>query len=217
MARIRIALVDDHQIVREGLRASLAVEPDMEIVADARTGAEALRLARSCRPDVMLLDVRLEDMEGPEVCRGVLEDSPRTGVIMLTSYRQEAVLMRSLAAGARGYVIKDVDLSELKRMVRLVYRGNSVVDPQVTGHLIAGWAAKPNGASKTPASALTASDLTIIRHLSEGLTLKEIGARVHLSPHTVKDRLEKIKESMGVHSRAEVITKAVSEGLILSD
>lgn len=213
MARIRIVVVDDHQVVREGLRAYLGREADMEIVGDARTGIEGIELAKRLRPDVMLLDVRLEDLEGPEVCRRVMATSPRTGVIMLTSYRQEAVLVRSLSAGARGYVIKDVDLTELKQMIRSVYRGNSVVDPQVTSHLIASVA---GGAGGPRTATFSESDLAIIRLLSEGLTLKEIGARVHLSRHTIKDRLEKIKHVLGVASRAEVITKAVSQGIILS-
>lgn len=132
MANIRIAVVDDHEVVRQGLRPALELEPDMAVVGEARTGAEAIELARQHQPDVMLLDVRLGDLDGPEVCRRVLDIAPRTAVIMLTNYLQDGLVFRSLVAGAKGYVIKDVELVELKKMIRVVYQGGSVLDPKVT-------------------------------------------------------------------------------------
>src|SRR2546426_5340272 len=108
----------------------------MAVVGEARTGEEALRIVADCKPDVVLLDVRLEGADGPEVCRRILEVVPRTAVIMLTNYLQDGFVLRSLMAGAKGYVIKDVQLSELKKMIRSVYRGCSVLDPKVTGQII---------------------------------------------------------------------------------
>jgi DNA-binding NarL/FixJ family response regulator len=107
MTSIRIAIVDDHEVVRQGLRLSLELEADMTVVGEARTGAEAIDLARQRQPpDVMLLDVRLGDLDGPEVCRRVLDVAPRTAVVMLTNYLQDGLVFRSLAAGAKGYVIR---------------------------------------------------------------------------------------------------------------
>jgi two-component system NarL family response regulator len=216
MSKIRIAIVEDHEIVREGLRATLGAEADMVVVGDARNGEDGVRLAERLRPDVMLLDVRLDDLEGPEVCRRVVTISPRTAVVMLTSYSQEALLVRSLAAGAKGYLVKDVEVAELKRTIRLVYRGNSVIDPKLTAHAVASLigAATPREAVAARAATLSETDVAIVRYVSEGLTNKEIAARVHLSPHTVKDRLDRIRETLGARSRAQIVAKALGEGVI---
>jgi DNA-binding NarL/FixJ family response regulator len=214
MSKIRIALVEDHEIVREGLRATLGAEPDMVIVGEARTGEEGVRLAETLRPDVMLLDIRLGDLDGPEVCRRVVARAPKTAVVMLTSYAQESLLVRSLAAGARGYVVKDVEVAELKRMLRLVYRGNAVLDPKVTAHVVATAINGTSATGGTRAALLSETDVAIVRYLCEGLTNKEIAARINLSPHTVKDRLDRIRDILGARSRAQVVAKALHEGLI---
>ena len=218
MTTIRIAVADDHQVVRHGLRLSLELEPDMVIVGEAPTGAEAIAVAGATQPDVMLLDVRLGDIDGPEVCRRVLLASPKTAVVMLTNYQQDELILRSLLAGAKGYVIKDVDLDELKKMIRSVYRGASVLDPKVTKQVIStaisrGAAPHPVGSLPNQA-ALSETDLAIVRYLSVGLTNKEIGARVHLSPHTVKDHVEKMCEILGVRSRIELVVEALRRGVI---
>src|SRR2546426_10206512 len=113
--RINVAIVDDHEIVRAGLKQALEREADIAVVGEARTGNEAVHLAETLRPHVMLLDVKLEDVEGPEVCRRVLAASPGTAVVMLTSYCQDNIILKSLNAGAKGYLIKDVELAEVKR------------------------------------------------------------------------------------------------------
>src|SRR5918992_1703807 len=116
--KIRVALVDDHAVVRHGLRLLLDSEPDMEVVGEASRGVEAAQMARETRPNVMVLDVRLGDLDGPEVCRRVLLASPETAVVMLTNYQHDDLVLRSLLAGAKGYVIKDVQLDELKNVIR---------------------------------------------------------------------------------------------------
>lgn len=219
MPKIRIAVVDDHEVVRHGLRLSLELEADMVVVGEARSGEEALNLAREVKPDVMLLDVRLEGTDGPEVCRRVLEVTPRMAVIMLTNYLQDGFVLRSLMAGAKGYVIKDVQLSELKRMIRSVYRGGSVLDPKVTAQVISTATSSgelPSSKSGAPknVTVLSETDLTIVKCLSEGLTNKQIANHVHLSPHTVKDHLEKIRAVLDVGSRTEIVAKALRRGLI---
>ena len=133
--RIRIGIVDDHEIVRRGLRAALEPETDMEVVADVRTGQEAVRVAEQLQPDVMLVDVRLEDTDGPSVCERVRAVTTDTAVVMLTSYHQDGMVLRSLAAGARGYVIKDVEVGALKGMIRAAHRGQCVLDPAQRGRM----------------------------------------------------------------------------------
>src|SRR5712692_8589435 len=164
MSKIRIAIVEDHEIVREGLKATLGAEADMVVAGEAKNGAEGVALAERVRPDVLLLDIRLGDLDGPDVCRRVLEVAPKTAVVMLTSFAQESLLVRSLAAGAKGYVVKDVEVSELKRMIRLVYRGNSVLDPKVTAHVFANVVNGVRPSAATGAAALNETDVAIVRY-----------------------------------------------------
>jgi len=219
VSKIRIVVVDDHEVVRHGLRLSLELEPDMAVVGEARTGEDAIRIVGESRPDVVLLDVRLEGADGPEVCQRILEAVPRTAVVMLTNYLQDGFVLRSLMAGAKGYVIKDVQLSELKKMIRSVHRGGAVLDPKVTGQVISTATLSgeaPVGRSGSPrhVTVLSDTDLAILRHLSEGLTDKHIAGRVHLSPHTVKDHLEKIRAVLDVGSRTEIVATALRRGLV---
>ena len=209
--RISVAIVDDHEIVRAGLKQALERESDIAIVGEARTGNEAVYIAETLRPHVMLLDVKLEDVEGPEVCRRVLAASPGTAVVMLTSYCQDNIILKSLNAGARGYLIKDVELAEVKRTIRAVYRGHSVLDPKVAPRVIAN---ATNGNGGRPGTPLSERDVAIIRYVAGGLTNKEIGSLVHLSSHTIKDRLEKIAATFDVRSRAEIVAEAFRAGLI---
>jgi len=219
VTKIRIVVVDDHEVVRHGLRLSLELEPDMLVVGEAPTGEEAVRMVVADRPDVVLLDVRLEGADGPEVCRRILEVAPGTAVVMLTNYAQDGFVLRSLMAVAKGYVVKDVQLSELKKMVRSVFRGGSVLDPRVTGQIILTAKSAAETPSARPAGArkmttLSDTDLAILRHLSDGLTDKQIAGRVHLSPHTVKDHLEKIRALLDVGSRTEIVATALRRGLV---
>src|SRR5581483_8892102 len=219
MSRIRLVVVDDHEIVRHGLRLSLEIEPDMVVAGEARTGQEAVDVALQVQPDVLLLDVRLEDIDGPEVCRRVLAVAPRIAIVMLTNYLQDDLVFRSLVAGAKGYVIKDVQLGELKKMIRAVYRGNAVLDPKVTTQVISTVAARSLSPQSRPAgapaaAALTDTTVTVVRYLAQGLTNREIGERVHLSPHTVKDHIQKLCDVFGVRSRAAIVAEAARRGLI---
>jgi NarL family two-component system response regulator YdfI len=218
MARIRIVIVDDHEIVRYGLRLALELEPDMVVVGEAGTGEEAVRVAATTLPDVILLDVKLGDIDGPDICARVLATAPKSAVLMLTSYLNDALVLRSLIAGAKGYVIKDVELTELKKMIRHVFRGSSVLDPRITTHVISTVAASRRPLRARPLTnhvgALSESDVTIIRGLAEGRTSKEIAARVHLSPHTIRDRIARIGDVLGVRSRAAIVADAVRRGLI---
>ena len=216
-ARIRIGVVDDHEVVRRGLRAALENEPDMEVIADVRTGREAVDMARELQPDVMLVDVRLEDADGPTVCERVRAVAPAVRVVMLTSYHQDGMVLRSLAAGARGYVIKDVELGELKRMIRAAFRGESVLDPIVAPHVIAAATMtgdEPGHQRVRRTLALSDIDIEIVRHLARGLTNKQIAVLVHRSPYTVKDHLEKICAALEVRSRTEAVAAALRIGLI---
>jgi NarL family two-component system response regulator LiaR len=169
-SKIRVVVVDDHQIVRQGLRAMLDAEPDMQIVGEAGTGDEAVHVGDH-KPDVMLLDVRLQETDGPSVWERVLAVSPKTAVVMLTSYRENSMIVRSLAAGAKGYVLKDIELTELKQVIRSAFRGHAVLDPKIASEVISvalGPRATSNGPRAPLASMLSEIDVVIIRHLARG-------------------------------------------------
>ena len=160
----------------------------MEIIGEAGTGLDAVRMAEGERPDVVLLDAKLGDDDGADVCRRVLAVSPATAVVVLTAYSQDGIILGALAAGAKGYLIKDVELDEIKRTVRAVYAGHSVLDPKVASRVIAN-VRTANGKAVSPGAAvLSERDLAIVRYIAAGLTNKAIAARVHLSPHTIKRR-----------------------------
>ena len=216
MTKIRLVVVDDHEVVRHGLRLSLELEADMEVVGEARTGDEAVSVALAKRPDVMLLDVRLEDIDGPEVCRRVHEVASKIAIVMLTNYTHDAMVLRSLVAGAKGYVIKDVELAELKKMIRAVHRGNSVLDPRVTSPVIstATYGASTQSMRTAAPASLSELDLVIVGHVAKGRTNREIAGLVHLSPHTIKDRLSRICEVLEVSSRTQIVAEALRRGLI---
>lgn len=207
MAGIRIVVADEYEILRQGLQLILEREQDMKVVGEARTGEEAVRVTLEQRPDVLLLEAKLPDLDGPEVCRRVLTSLPKTSVLMLTACAQESWVQRSLEAGARGYLLKDVELAELKRVIRSVWRGGCVLDPRVAP-LLSEWVAGRRGARCRD------TDLTIIRLLSQGRTYKEIGARIRLSPFTVQDHIEKICLLLDVRSRTQVVAEAVRRGWI---
>ena len=215
----RILIADDHEIVRQGLRAALEPEPDMTVVGEAQSGRQALTLAREQQPDVVLLDVKLGDVDGTEVCARILQVSPRTTVIMLTNYSHDILVFQSLAAGAKCYLLKDVSLGELRGTIRTAFRGGAVLDPRVATQVISratqrGAKVTPDGIATKSAGLLSAAELTTIQHLASGLTNKEIGERLHLSVHTIKDRLEKIAATLGVRSRTEIVAEAFRRGLI---
>ncbi len=216
---IGVVIVDDHEVVRHGLRLALEAEPDMTVVGEARTGEEAVTVARETQPEVMLLDVKLGDLDGPEVCARVLQAAPGTAVVMLTNYVQDALVLRSLAAGAKGYLVKDVELADLKKMIRSVWRGGAVLDAKVAGRVIAkatGERTSPatDGVSDDVAGTLSQTDLAILRCLAEGRSNKEIAQRVNLSPHTIKDHLEKMFGLLAARSRSHLVAEAIRRGLI---
>lgn len=213
MGKIRIAVVDDHEVVRVGLRLSLEAEPDMQVVGEGSCGETAVALARDTHPDVMMLDAKLDDcrMGAPEACRAVLAASPKTAVLVLTNHRQDAAALRDQIAGAKGYLAKGVNLAEMKRMVRAVHLGAQLADPQEAVMPMAPVPVSNGAAPPVPFGEL---DLTIIKLLTQGMSNKQIGARVHLSPYTIKDHLKKIASMFSVRSRTEIVAQALRRGIV---
>ncbi len=210
--RIRVLIVDDHEMVREGLMSMLRSEPDFEVVGQTGRGAEVAELVESTKPDVVLLDTRLPDISGVEVCRRLTRKHPDVAVVILTTYTDVELVEECLQAGARGYVVKDVERFSLKESIRAVSRGQSVLAPQVAGPIIERMRSRQSG-EKRPAG-LNASQVAILRLISLGHSNREIAADVHLSENTVKTHVQEIFRKLGVRNRVEAAILAGKAGWI---
>jgi two-component system, NarL family, response regulator DevR len=208
--RIRVLIVDDHEMVREGLLAMLQPEPDFQVVGQTGRGAEVADLVDSTRPDVVLLDARLPDLSGVEVCRRLTTSHPDVSVVILTTYTDPDLVQECIQAGARGYVVKDVERFSLKESIRAVYRGQSVLAPQVAGAVMEGARAREQVGARR--AALSASQLAILRLISRGHSNREIAAEVHLSENTVKTHVQEIFRKLGVRNRVEAAILAGKSG-----
>ena len=207
---IRVLLVDDHEMVREGLMAMLQPEPDFDVVGQTGHGLEVADLVESTRPDVVLLDARLPDLSGVEVCRRLRQSHPSVAVIILTTYTDPDLVQECIQAGARGYVVKDVERFSLKESIRAVFRGQSVLAPQVAGQVMEGARTRQLGGSRR--TMLSESQVSILRLISRGHSNREIAAEVHLSENTVKTHVQEIFRKLGVRNRVEAAILAGKSG-----
>ncbi len=210
--RIRVLIVDDHEMVREGLMAMLRPEPDFDVVGQTGLGLEVAELVDSSRPDVVLLDARLPDVSGVEVCRRLVRTHPEVAVVILTTYTDVELVEECIQAGARGYVVKDVERFSLKESIRAVSRGQAVIAPQVAGQIMERIKNREPG-QRRPAG-LSASQVAILRLISRGHSNREIAADVHLSENTVKTHVQEIFRKLGVHNRVEAAILAGKSGWI---
>ncbi len=210
--KIRILIVDDHEMVREGLIAMLKPEPDFELVGHTGHGEQVADLVESARPDVVLLDARLPDISGVEVCRRLSRTHPEVAVVILTTYTDPELVQECLQAGARGYVVKDVERFSLKESIRAVSRGQAVLAPQIAGHVI-DRVRSGQQAARRPAG-LSESQIAILRLISRGHSNREIAADVHLSENTVKTHIQEIFRKLGVRNRVEAAILAGKSGWI---
>jgi DNA-binding NarL/FixJ family response regulator len=210
--RIRVLIVDDHEMVREGLMAMLTSEPDFEVVGQTGLGGAVIELVESSRPDVVLLDARLPDVSGVEVCRRLTRAHPGVSVVILTTYTDVELVEECLLAGARGYVVKDVERFSLRESIRAVSRGQAVIAPQVAGQIID--RIRSHQPEERRPAGLNASQVAILRLISRGHSNREIAADVHLSENTVKSHIQEIFRKLGVRNRVEAAIVAGKSGWI---
>jgi len=212
---IRVFLLDDHELVRRGVAELLGAEPDIEVVGEAGGVEQALAVAEASRPDVALLDVRLPDGSGVEVCRELKSRMPGLGCLMLTSFSDDDALFGAIMAGAAGYVLKDIRGSALVDAVRTVARGGSLLDPTATEKLMSRLRVGivPGDAERDAAAAklasLTVSEMRILELIAEGLTNRQIGQRLNLAEKTVKNYITGILAKLAVQRRTQAATFAV--------
>lgn len=206
---LRILLVDDHEVVRLGLRALLSRYPQFEVVAEAGDAEEALQKTLEHEPDVIVMDIRLPGKSGVEATEEIMRHRPDTKVVMLTSYAEDDVLIDAIAAGASGYVLKQIGGDDLVRALITVGRGESMLDPAVTQKVFAQVRSSARQADDEFFSVLTDQELAILSLVTDGLTNKEIARRVFLSEKTVRNYVSSILSKLEVTSRAEAAVFAV--------
>lgn len=210
---IRIAIIDDHEMVREGLRMILQSEPDFEIVFERGSADDIVELVDRFRPDVVLLDARLPGISGPEACRLLAASHSETAVLIVSTYSDETLIDECIRAGAKGYLIKDIERFSLKESIRAVHRGEGAVSPTVAGKVLERLRAAPATASSNTADPrLSDSQREVLRYIAQGFSNREIAEKVHLSEHTVKSHVQEIFRKLQVRNRVEAALRATHEG-----
>ena len=208
---VRVCLVDDQRLIRDGLRLLLELEGGLEVVAEAGDGATALEVATEARPDVVLMDIRMPGMDGVEATRRLLERWPGARVIILTTFDDDAYIFDALRVGALGYLLKDVSGAELAAAVREVARGGALIQPSVARKVLAEFSRlAPDLAHPRPASLepLTGREQEILEGIARGLSNKEIAVRLSLTEGTVKNYISVIFQKLGVQDRTQAAIKA---------
>lgn len=209
MKRLRLLLVDDHQVVRVGLRAILETEPDLHIVGEASNAAEALNAVASLQPDIVLLDIRLPDKSGISVCHDIHERWPRTQILILTSYADEDLVYGSIKAGATGYLLKGLGTEELIQAIRAVGRGDGALDPGIIKQIIAHVRESEQSKRFAAFRELSLREMEVLNLVAQGQTNAEIGQALGLSEKTVRNHVSLILSKLGLSNRIEAAVYAV--------
>src|SRR5512143_2154385 len=213
MSKVRILLVDDHTIVRLGLKTLIGDQPDLEVVGEASTAAEAVRAAERLRPDVVLMDIRMPGEGGLEATRQITTRFPQSKVVMLTSYADDELVVRSIRAGAVGYVLKQVDNAELLRAIEAAARGEALLDPATTARLLTRVRENERKADEDAFRELSNRELDVLAPLARGKTNAEIGRLLNLSEKTVSNHVSTMLEKLQLSNRIELATYAVEHNL----
>ena len=201
MSQIRVFLLDDHEIVRRGLADLISLQSDLEVVGEAGTAAEALIRITAAQPDVAVLDVRLTDGNGVEVCREIRSLFPHIHVLMLTSYADDEALFNAIMAGASGYVLKEIRGTDLISAIRQVAAGNSLLDPSVTERVLE--RLRNGNKVNDELSGLTEQEKTILMLIGEGMTNRQIGEKMHLAEKTIKNYVSGLLAKLGMERRTQ--------------
>ena len=202
---VRVFLLDDHEIVRRGLRELLEAEEDVEVVGEAGTAEDALARIPATRPTVAVLDVRLPDGSGIEVCREIRSRHPEISCLMLTSFADDEALFSAIMAGASGFVLKQVRGAELVEGVRRVSQGESLLDPATTARVLERIRSQPED---DELAGLTAQERVLLGHIAEGLTNRQIGEAMHLAEKTIKNYVSNLLAKLGMSRRTEAAVYA---------
>lgn len=209
---IRLLIADDHPVVREGLISMISREPDFKVVAEANNGLEAVEKAKQFKPDVILMDLRMPELDGVEAIRQTAEAEPDTKFIILTTFSDDEYIFRGIEAGARAYLLKDSPREELFKAIRAVYRGESLIQPVVASKVLSRFA-ELSRQSQTP-EVLTDREVEVLILVAKGSANKEIAEELHISNSTVKTHIASIFQKLGANDRTEAVTMALRKGII---
>jgi DNA-binding NarL/FixJ family response regulator len=207
---MRVLIVDDHPVTRDGLRAALGVAEDVEVVGEATSGDEAVEAVGELTPDVVFMDVRMPGMNGIEATRVIRNQHPDTKIILFTVDESRASISEAIQAGVSGYLLKDVSADELINAARLAMEGKAVIHPALTQAFIEE-VRMVNRPSEAP---LSRREVEILQKVAYGATTKEVASQLGISPHTVKTHLERIFEKLGASDRAQAVAIAIRQGLV---
>ena len=211
MPAIRVLIVDDHPVTREGLHAALELSEDVVIVGEAESGEEAIERAGELTPDIVFMDVRMPGMDGIEATRRIREASPETRVILITIDESRGAISEAIQAGVSGYLLKDASAEELVNAARLALEGKAVIHPQLTRAFIE---EVQLAEKRVEAPPLSKRETEIPQKVAYGATTKEVAHDLGISPHTVKTHLERIFEKLGANDRAQAVAIAIRSGLV---
>ena len=212
---IKIMLADDHTLLRQGLRRIIETDPELVVVAEASSGTEAITLAEQQRPDVVVMDIAMKELNGIEAAAQIQKCSPETAILILSMFSDERYIIRAVKAGARGYLLKDSVEEDLLKAIRATHEGHSYFSPLIARTLLDGYARGLNSRDvEDRFELLTIRERQIYQLLAEGRGNKEIAQHLSLSLHTVETHRVRIMEKMDVHSAAELVLSAVRRGLI---
>ncbi len=216
MSDINLLLVDDHEVVRTGLKMLLDEQPDMVIVAEADTGSEALKLAEQFKPDVVVMDITLPDISGIEVTKRLKLNNPEISVVALTIHDDEQYFFEMLQAGASGYVPKRAAPEDLISAIRAAYAGETYLYPSLAKALVSDFVGrKSEGDNQETLNGLTTREQEVLEKLAQGLTNEEIAVELVISKHTVARHRENIMHKLNLHNRSELVKYAIRKGVIV--
>ncbi len=204
-ARLRVLVCDDHPVVRAGIVGLLSAEPDLEVVGQAGDGDQAVRLAADLAPDVVLMDLRMPRVEGPEATARIVRDHPGVAVVVLTTYETDADILRAVEAGARGYLLKDTPAEDIAAAVRAAARGETVLAPAVAARLVS--------RVRAPV-ALTGREIEVLEGVARGWSNAEIARNLVIGEATVKTHLLRVFQKLGVDDRTRAVTIAMERGIL---
>lgn len=212
---IRVAIADDQALVRSGFRMILDARPDLEVVGEAEDGEQAVELVRELQPDVLLLDVRMPNLDGIEATRRIVADDSPTRILILTTFDLDDYVHDAVRAGASGFLLKDVRPAELVDAIRLVASGNALLTPNALERLLERYGTpKPSAPGGTALPALTEREREILQLVAEGLSNAEIAARLVLSETTIKTHISNLLRKLGVRDRVQAVIAAYDSGLV---
>ncbi len=214
MDTIGIMIVDDHEVVRSGLKAILEPEDDLEVVGEASSGSEAVEKVARLDPSLVLMDVRMEEMSGIEACRLIKSSHPQVNVLMLTSFGEEEAVMALIMAGASAYLLKNVGRSELIRAIRGVAGGQNLLDPAVTKRVMERLAQLTVKDEEREVAGLSGQAQEVLALVARGSTSKEIAGKLVISEHTARNHLSRILDKLGLTRRSEAAVFAAEHGLL---